>query len=272
MTEIASLLQRFWHLRRIMLLAVLIGGVAATLSLFRITGESPYLKSRSTVRGVADINVLVDSERSALANADADVETLATRSHIFVQLVDAANVRRLIAREAGIDPARLAIVTFDQRAGAAPARNPTLGERGGEIADEVLGYRLEVAAQERVPIISMSAQAPDAEGAARLADAAAHALVQYVSALTGGPAEASLDAGGAAATSGGRRTELGRIRLEPLGAARGREVSAGGGYARGVIFGGFGFVVTAVVILFIAGLRDELRARRAAAPRAFRAG
>ncbi|MCA1701250.1 MAG: hypothetical protein LC790_21075 [Actinobacteria bacterium] len=61
MTDIASLLQRLWKLRRVMLLAVVVGVVAVVLSLFRVTSEPPFLKGRSMVRGVADTEVLVDA-------------------------------------------------------------------------------------------------------------------------------------------------------------------------------------------------------------------
>lgn len=258
MTEIAALLQRLWDLRRAMLLALLVAVVAALVALFRLDADWPFLESRELQRGVAESQVLVDSERSALVNAETDVGALALRAQIFVQLLDTPDVRRLIAERARIDPSRLAYVTYSQVTGGVPARNPTLGDRGDEIADEMLGYRVEAVTQERLPVINMISQAPDAASAARLADAAAEVAVEYLSDLSlKEPPPARKD--GKADENG-----LGRVRVEQLGRARGRTVGLGGGYARGALIGMLVFAVTAALILFVSALRDELRRRRTA--------
>jgi hypothetical protein len=273
MTEIAALLQRFWELRRLMLVAVLIGLVVGVLSVFKPTSEAPFLKSRSFARGTATTQLLVDSKRSALTNVTYDIKALAARAQVFVQFVDAQDVTVLIAQKAGIDPTDLAVIPYAQRAGSVPARNPTPGQRSDEVAEEVFGHRLEVLAQEDLPVLVFSAQAPTVVGAERLANAGAEATAEYLNKLAPRSAKQLPAAATDLAKSekaAAALVDLGQVRFEQLGQAQGEEVSYGGGFLRGIVLGLLAFAVSSGLIIFLSGLFGEMRARRVRSGRAAR--
>jgi hypothetical protein len=265
MAEIAAIFERFWQLRRLMLLAVLIGLLAGLLTIFRPTSDAPFLESRSFTRGVALAQVLIDSERSALTNVTYDIAALSSRAQIFVQLVGTDEVRQQITRELGIEQSRLAIIPVVARVAGVPARNPTAGERNGELAQELLGYRLEVRAAGDLPILELSAQAPTPQEAGRLANAAAQSTIQYLERLGAVEAEAN-DAApperSALSEADLQAIAFGEVRFRQLGAAEAAEIQTGGGIATGVVVGLATFLISAVVIFFLAGLVRELRARR----------
>lgn len=269
MAEIAAIVDRLWQLRRLMLVAVLVGLVAAVVSIFRLAAEPPFLESRSTTRGFASAQVLLDSRRSALTNVAYDIQALSSRARIFVQLVATDEIRQQIASDLGITAGELAVVPLVQRIAGVPTRDPSGGERTNELRQQLFGYRLEVQAAGDLPVLDLRAQAPDAESAARLANAAAQATVQYLTRLgtldqpPAAESEAESRASSPALRAADRQAvEFGEVRFRQLGTASAGTVTSGGGLGTGVFVGVVAFFFSAVVLLFLAGLIRELRLRR----------
>lgn len=258
MNEIAAVLQRFWRLRLLMLIAVVIGIVAALLSIFRVDTESPFLHSKSFERGVAETQVLIDSRTSALTNVGLDITALTTRAQVFVQFVDTPQVRERIAQRMGIDSNDLAITVYTQRAAGVPVRDPTAGQRGNEIANQALGLRLEVLAQSDLPLITFNAQAPTGQEASKLAAAAADSTIDYVDGLAKGsePPPRATDS-----TSETLNSSLDEVRLTRVGDPKASLIAYGGGASGGIAIGIAAFLVSALLLYFLAGLRSTMRSR-----------
>jgi hypothetical protein len=126
-------------------------------------------------RALAGVRVLLDTPQSQLTNADpARVESLPWRASLLSLLLGTEPVRQQLAREAGIPAQQLAVVSSDLATPIVPASLPETATGAAANPSEV--YLLSVHSDATIPLISLEAQAPDRETAARLAEAAAHAL------------------------------------------------------------------------------------------------
>lgn len=123
----------------------------------------------------AEVRVLLDTPQSQLINADpARVKSLPWRANLLSQLLGTEPARRQLAREAGIPAHQLAVVNSDLATPTVPASLPLAAANAAASPPEV--YLLSVHSDATIPLISLEAQAPDRGAAARLAEAAAHAL------------------------------------------------------------------------------------------------
>ena len=124
-------------------------------------------------RALAKVGVLLDTPQSQLTNVDPPrVESLTWRANVLSLLLATEPARRQLAREAGIPAQQLAVVDSDLATPIVPASLPATAAAAnpGEV------YLLSVHSDAMIPLISLDAQAPDREAAARLAEAAAHVL------------------------------------------------------------------------------------------------
>jgi hypothetical protein len=126
-------------------------------------------------RALAEVRVLLDTPQSQLTNVDPPrVESLPWRANLLSLLLATEPARRQLAREAGIPAQQLAVVDSDLATPIVPASLPAKAAEPAANPSEV--YLLSVHTDPTIPLISLEAQAPDREAAARLAEAAAHAL------------------------------------------------------------------------------------------------
>lgn len=170
--DLANIVTELWRRRRWILVGVLVAGLAATASVYRL----PSFEKKSIDVGAATTQVLIDSSRSSLGDINRKFEPLAQRASVYASFMQSGPVKDIVAREAGIPADRL--VTQQPKADA------TSEERANEIVAEEDTHRLFFdTADDEVPIVSISAQAPTADRAAALANGAVKGLATYITRL-----------------------------------------------------------------------------------------
>jgi hypothetical protein len=178
--ELARTLKILWLRRRLVALGALFAMVAAILSVYRVGLFPPSLTSRTNVFATASTQILVDTPNSAFADLAYDLESLDTRASVFARFLASPAAVALIAREANIPsdaieargPFELNVPEVQQA--------PTAERRSSQILGEGALYRLRFENNPSLPIVSVYAQAPSREEAARLAAAAPAALGDYI--------------------------------------------------------------------------------------------
>jgi hypothetical protein len=180
--ELVSIIRQLWRRKLLVLLVVLVAFCVAIWSTYKV----PSMQKRGLQLGAASSQILVDSPASTLVEGvDANqLTTLSTRARVYAQYLASLQARDAIAKASGI-PAR-AIKTsgpFSSDIARNNYQNQSSESRANDVLKEGAGYRLIFDAQEGVPIITVSAQAPTAAAAIKLAQASFVAVTQYVDKL-----------------------------------------------------------------------------------------
>ena len=178
--EFARALKALWKRRRLVALGAVFALIAAIFSAFTVGIFPPSLTPRTNTFATASTQILVDTPNSAFANLEEEVEPLNTRAAVFSRFLASPLAISLIAREAGLPanaiegqgPYEQNLPVFEQE--------PTAEKRSSQIIGERALYRLRFENNPDLPIITVFAQAPTADGAHKLADAAPEALSSYI--------------------------------------------------------------------------------------------
>jgi hypothetical protein len=180
--EFVSILRQLSRRKLLVFLVLLAAVGVAIASAYKI----PSMQKRGLALGAASSQILVDSPASTLVEgAEAgQLTTLSTRARVYAQFLSSLQARDAISKASGI-PAR-AIATHGPFSTDVPRNTyqPQPSEaRANDVLKEGQGYRLVFDAQDGVPIITVSAQAPTAQGAIALARASFVTLKHYVDEL-----------------------------------------------------------------------------------------
>lgn len=178
--EVARALKALWKRRRLVAVGAVIALIAAICSAFTISIFPPKLTPRTNTFATASTQILVDTPQSAFGNLEEEVEPLNTRAAVFARFLASPLAITLIAREAGLPanaiegqgPYEQNLPVFEQE--------PTAEKRSSQIIGERALYRLRFENNPDLPIVSVFAQAPTADEAHKLADAAPQALSSYI--------------------------------------------------------------------------------------------
>jgi capsular polysaccharide biosynthesis protein len=174
MPTTVKILRTLWRLRAAVAVVLLVAIVAGTAVEFRISPLPPQLQSRRYEVGVANARVLVDTPTSdIIAVAPKGSDTLAARATLLANLMVDGVVEDAIAKRAGLNPDKLIGIS-----GSADA-DPTAPKPGPKDYTLTTGVALDDSG-DQLPIITISTQAPDVNGAARLANAAIAGLNAYL--------------------------------------------------------------------------------------------
>lgn len=264
MNDLANLLTRARQMRGLMLIAVAVGVFVGLLVTFKVSLAPPALKSREYSRGVSSVDVIVNAEVS-VTNLNLSIDALAQRAQIFAQFASTPKVRELIAIRSRLDPQNLVINASAGSAGAAAGGQQSAPQAEQSLLTEVAGYRLEILPQPGLPIISVNAQAPTAAEATKLASAGADGLIGFVTQLArteqARPRKVRPVATQVNPAINAGLPDAGSVTLKRLGSPTGGEITGGGGYMKGMLVALFVFIAVATAIIFISGLKDELRVR-----------
>jgi hypothetical protein len=175
--------------------AILAGVMAVALVVALLTSyKLPSFQKRSVSFGAASSQILVDSPQSTLVAGaqDGTLATLYTRAQIFAQYLSSPEARVKIAAASGVPVRQItASGPFSQDAQRTNYDPQQTAQRANSILNEKAPNRLVFAAQQDVPIITVSAQSPSSGDAVKLANASFTALKSYVATLNqtnkGGP-------------------------------------------------------------------------------------
>ncbi len=219
-----------------------LGAVLAVLAVlstaYSLTGFPPRLEKQTYAFGTATTQILVDAPNSPVANLSLRFDPLTTRAGIYARLIDTVPVKTVIAELAGI-PSGAIITGGPPIAGTDRGREVTPAQRTTELLGEGGGYRIYTSSREGLPIITVTAQAPDAASAGRLADSTAQGLKDYIVALQ----------------VRGKTNPNDRVELRQLGSARGGLVNSTTDRKAAALAGIGVFGLVCMLILLVAHLR-----------------
>jgi hypothetical protein len=247
-------LRKLWGLRGGVALCLGLATIAAVWSVQSIGLLPPRLTPRSLEMATASTHVVVDTPTSALVDLRRDTYSLGAltnRAVILGNVITGSTVRAAIARRAHVSPATLRVqapLTTSQLAAPQESGN---AKHTSDILRSNHQYRLDIQANPTVPMLDIYAQAPTAESAAVLANAAVDELRAYLAGLA----------------SAKRTPEADQIRLLQLGRAHGTVINKGVGWEVFLLAFLVVFAVSCATVLFIArvraGWRQQARAERA---------
>lgn len=234
---IATILFKLSRKRLLVAGAAFLGLLAGTVVAFRIT-LPPKLESRQYQVGTATTRILIDTPSSQVIALDpTGIDTLAARANLVANLMVDGAVKTAIAQRAGVRPSQL-VGTAQSAASQLP--NPAPKPRGYVLTTRVTTDT----GGNQLPIVEIGTQAPDASGAARLADAAVAGLQDY------------LNLQAAHERVPGAR----RLQVTALGPAQAIEVVRGPRKLVAVGLGVFVFLLGCAAILVVPALRHDWRA------------
>jgi hypothetical protein len=176
-------IRQLWQRKALVALVLALAVLAAILTAYRISVSPFGLHNRTLQVAAASSQILIDSPNSTLVDG-ASAETfnaLATRAKIYGQYLSSLEARRKIAKLVGVPPETISSAgPFSPETGRVNYESQPAGERASELLKEGAVYRLVFTAQEGVPILSVSSQAPTTDRAIALASASFQTLTDYV--------------------------------------------------------------------------------------------
>jgi hypothetical protein len=181
--DAVRIINELWARRRWVIGAIVLAllvGISTSYSL-------PSFEKKALLSGAATSQVLVDSSTSAIADVEKDPAPLANRAVVLAQYMSSAEARSAIAHKMGLSPTQIAAEgPFSTLTDRSTYQAVPAGPRANQLTEENAIYRLVFDAQLSLPIISIYTQAPDADGAIKLATAASSVLTGYVNDLDAG--------------------------------------------------------------------------------------
>lgn len=179
-------IRQLWQRKLLVGLVFVLAVFAAILTAYQVSVSPPGLHKRSLQVSVASSQILVDSPKSTLVSGGSTdtFDALATRAKIYGQYLSSLEARRQIAKKVGVPPQTISTAgPYSPETGQTVYEAQPAGERANELLKEGAVNRLIFTAQEGVPILSVSSQAPTTERAVALANASFQVLTDYVNSL-----------------------------------------------------------------------------------------
>lgn len=234
--ELVTILRELWRLRAVVLVVALL----AVLVGLAVAVRLPSMESRSYEVGVATARILVDTPNSAVVEvAPKGSDLLGVRANLIGNLMADGAVKDSIAERAGISPKLLR--------GVAESSPPPAGKAAVKIPpdkDYVISTRVLAAPDgERLPIIEVNVQAPNAVQAGKLAEASVTGLRDYLDSK--------------AATE--EVEDAQRLRVSGLGSPQAQSVVKGDRRLLAIVGGLFLFLVGCGAIVAISALARSWR-------------
>jgi hypothetical protein len=177
--ELVSIMRLMWARRLWVAVAFVLAVLVGLTATYKIKpGFPPELTSRHYHVGVASISMLIDTPSSQVADLRPPIgaEVLGTRASLFASLISTPPMEALIAKRVGIPVDELTTSPTS----STPAVPSRVAEKAPQGASGAATYSLTVSTEETLPIIAITAEAPDAERAAVLANGTFEALKDYL--------------------------------------------------------------------------------------------
>ncbi len=161
-------LKELWQRRLAVILAAVGAAAIAVLVVFNVSPSSMSLSKRDHVEAHGSIEILIDSERSPIADVGRDLEPLTARAGVFARYMAGGNVIKQISKTTGIPVKQIEV--------AGPA--PLPGEAVGATAPptNIRPYGFQIVQRDELPIVNVETRAPTVPEARELAAAAPAAI------------------------------------------------------------------------------------------------
>lgn len=232
----ASTLLRLWKLR----LWVGIGGFVAIAAAVAST-----TLSHSVVYSSASTKLLVDSPKSALANAGADLSGYLTRANVFARLATSNEALQFIGQAAGVPGNLIAASGPVEVNGSLPATHAPDPNPGQKVPSN-LAYKLQFNQNPVMPTVDVYAEAPTTKQAVALANGAVTGFAAFLDHLYANSPIASYN----------------RIDIRQLGGAAGAIVDPAASKKLALLVFVGVFAAWCALVLFVSRLRGQLRSAR----------
>jgi hypothetical protein len=169
------ILKELRHRRLLVAASIFASAAISVMAIFQVTLSPPSIGKRSQVEAQGQIEILVDSARSPIADARRDLEGLEARAGVFAEYIAGGNVIRQIARRSDIPAKRIDV------AGAAPLPGQAPGIEGS--APQLNPYGISIVQSGELPILTVLTRAPTLSKARAMAAAAPGALRRVVESI-----------------------------------------------------------------------------------------
>jgi hypothetical protein len=177
--ELVKILRELSRRRRLVYLVL---GTSILVGFFLAFRPGLPPKSRQYKVSLASAEILIDtrdSQVAAVAGKGPDLPTLAGRANLMGNLMTQGPLKDAIARSAGVPPSRITVVppANTNTPGVPPVPVTTPESRGIPDSEAII---LDLSSDETLPILRVTAQAPEAETAERLSRGTIIQLRRYV--------------------------------------------------------------------------------------------
>lgn len=169
------ILREFWRRRRAVVAAALVAALVAAVAVYDVGVAPPSLTKKDHAEAQGEIEILIDSARSPIADVGRDLEPLTARAGVFARYIAGGNVIRRIAETTGIPAKQIEV------AGPTPLPGEAIGVPTGPL--KLLPYGIEIAQRDELPIVNVSTRAPTVREAQELAAATPDAIRVIVGAI-----------------------------------------------------------------------------------------
>jgi hypothetical protein len=223
-------------------LSILLAALVALSSGYRIGLSPPSLHARSISIATASTQVLVDTPHTAVLDMRQntnDFKGMSNRAVLIGNVMASLPVRDFIAARAHIAPQVIKAATPLTPAYPRPISGTGNEKKTSDLLKSTDEYRLNIQANPTVPMLEIYAQAPTAQAAAELANAAVDGMHDYLAQV-------------AKSQGVGRQQQ---VRLQQLGRARGHVINGGARLQLVVLVFFFTFGLCAAAVLFIGRVR-----------------
>ena len=182
---VVSVLRELWRYRRLVIAGAIVALVFQVMLVYNVSlGIPPKLESRQYNVGVASGAVLIDSQSSQAVDlgggegeVKVDVASLSARAQLLANLLVTRPLRDEIAKGAGVAPDRMITeLSSTTEPGGPPPEASDVEVR----PDDPDANIVKLQTSETVPIITINAQAPTEQTAARLAESTVSTLRGYL--------------------------------------------------------------------------------------------
>ena len=171
-----TILQDLWRCRR---LVAVFGLVAVLIGIFVAYQPGVPPQSRARHVGEGHLQILVDTPASQVVEVETEgSSSLGSRASLIANLMVAGEVKQAIARSAKLPPQQLIAISEAAAVPSTPPPAHVKDPRAYVLKTSVVSNEDGV----QLPIIAVDTQAPDANRAAALANAAAAGLKEYLDA------------------------------------------------------------------------------------------
>jgi len=165
------LLRELWQRRLLIVLVTVIAAAISAAAVFNVSFAPPSLSKRDHSEAKGEVEILVDSNRSPIADVARNIEPLTARAGVFARYMAGGNVIRKVAESTGIP--------IDEIEVAGPAPLP------GEVIEAPLPlnlkpYGIAFVQRAELPIVNVETRAPTVEEARKLAAATPSAVRSMV--------------------------------------------------------------------------------------------
>lgn len=169
------LLKELWHRRLAVLLAAVGAALIAVLVVYSVGFSPPSLAKRDHVEARGSIEILVDAEKSPIADVGRNLEPLTARAGVFARYIAGGNVIARISKQTGTPVEQIEV------AGPVPLPGEAIGAAAPP--EELLPYGIEIVQRDELPIVNVETRAPTVAEARELAAAAPGAISGIVSGI-----------------------------------------------------------------------------------------